>query len=107
MHKLLGIVILLFALNCKSTENKTKMTKEATKKCISELKKLKSMSSMSAEATVVRNYLDWMIELPWYIKDKKSDSINIEGAKKAGLQTWHLNPKTEDVTSLLEFIKNI
>ena len=32
---------------------------------------------------------------------------NIEGAKKAGLQTWHLNPKTEDVTSLLEFIKNI
>ena len=37
---------------------KAKMTKEATKKCLSELKKLKSMSSMSAEATVVRNYLD-------------------------------------------------
>ena len=41
------------------------MTKEATKKCLAELKKLKSMSSMSAEATVVRNYLDWMVELPW------------------------------------------
>ena len=50
---------------------KAKMTKEATKKCLSELKKLKSMSSMSAEATVVRNYLDWMIELPWNNKDKK------------------------------------
>ena len=61
---------------------KAKMPKEASKKCISELKKLKSMSSMSAEATVVRNYLDWMIELPWYIKDKKLDSININEAKK-------------------------
>ncbi len=61
---------------------KAKMPKEASKKCISELKKLKSMSSMSAEATVVRNYLDWMIELPWYNKDKKLDSINITEAKK-------------------------
>ena len=49
---------------------KAKMTKEATKKCMSELKKLKSMSSMSAEATVVRNYLDWMTDLPWSNKSK-------------------------------------
>ena len=61
---------------------KAKMTKEASKKCISELKKLKSMSSMSAEATVVRNYLDWMIELPWQSKDKKLNSIDINEAKK-------------------------
>ena len=61
---------------------KAKMPKEALKKCISELKKLKSMSSMSAEATVVRNYLDWMIELPWYSKTKKLDSIDINDAKK-------------------------
>ena len=61
---------------------KAKMTKEATKKCISELKKLKTMSSMSAEATVVRNYLDWMVELPWYNKTKKLDSIDIDEAKK-------------------------
>jgi len=61
---------------------KAKMTKEATKKCLSELKKLKSMSSMSAEATVVRNYLDWMIELPWNNKDKKTENINIHEAKK-------------------------
>ena len=61
---------------------KAKMTKEASNKCFSELKKLKSMSSMSAEATVVRNYLDWMIELPWYVKTKKLDSIDINEAKK-------------------------
>ena len=61
---------------------KAKMTKEATKKCLSELKKLKSMSSMSAEATVVRNYLDWMIELPWQLKDQKFESITISEAKK-------------------------
>tara|TARA_Y100000590_G_scaffold171390_1_gene196031 strand:+ start:1505 stop:3901 length:2397 start_codon:yes stop_codon:yes gene_type:complete len=60
---------------------KAKMTKEASKKCLSELKKLKSMSSMSAEATVVRNYLDWMIELPWGNKDKKLDDIDISKAK--------------------------
>ena len=59
---------------------KAKMSKEASTKCLSELKKLKSMSPMSAEATVVRNYLDWMIELPWNNKDKKLD-ININQAK--------------------------
>ena len=49
---------------------KAKMPKEVQKKCMSELKKLRSMSPMSAEATVVRNYLDWMIDLPWHKKDK-------------------------------------
>ena len=47
-----------------------KMPKLAKEKCLSELKKLKTMSPMSAEATVVRNYLDWMTELPWSIKSK-------------------------------------
>ncbi len=49
---------------------KAKMPKDVEKKCMAELKKLKSMSPMSAEATVVRNYLDWMIDLPWFKKDK-------------------------------------
>jgi ATP-dependent Lon protease len=49
---------------------KSKMPKEVEKKCMSELKKLKNMSPMSAEATVVRNYLDWMIDLPWYKKNE-------------------------------------
>ena len=62
--------------------NKAKMTKEAQKKCLSELKKLKSMSAMSAEATVVRNYLDWMVAIPWTSKDKKTGDISIDQAKK-------------------------
>ena len=61
---------------------KAKMSKEAMKKCLSELKKLKSMSSMSAEATVVRNYLDWMIELPWNSKEKQLEKVSIVEAKK-------------------------
>ena len=61
---------------------KAKMSKEATKKCLSELKKLKSMSSMSAEATVVRNYLDWMIELPWNSKENQLGKVNIDEAKR-------------------------
>jgi len=56
--------------NLKKSIQKSKMPKEVEKKCLSELKKLKNMSPMSAEATVVRNYLDWMIDLPWYKKDK-------------------------------------
>ncbi len=55
---------------------KAKMPKDITKKCLSELKKLKSMSPMSAEATVVRNYLDWMIDLPWYKKNKVYNDLN-------------------------------
>ena len=61
---------------------KAKMTTEAQKKCLSELKKLKSMSSMSAEATVVRNYLDWMVTIPWNNKNKKINNIKLEEANK-------------------------
>jgi ATP-dependent Lon protease len=49
---------------------KSKMPKEVEKKCMAELKKLKNMSPMSAEATVIRNYLDWMVDLPWYKKSE-------------------------------------
>ena len=55
---------------------KSKMPKEITKKCMTELKKLKNMSPMSAEATVVRNYLDWMVDLPWYKKNKINGDLN-------------------------------
>jgi ATP-dependent Lon protease len=43
----------------------TKLSKEALEKTKNELKKLKQMSPMSAEATVVRNYLDWILDIPW------------------------------------------
>ena len=55
---------------------KSKMPKEVQKKCMSELSKLKNMSPMSAEATVVRNYLDWMIDIPWFKKDKIDIDLN-------------------------------
>ena len=56
--------------------NDAKMPKQAKEKCLSELKKLKSMSLMSAEATVVRNYFDWMTELPWSNKSKINTDLN-------------------------------
>ena len=55
---------------------KAKMTKEAEDKCYAELKKLKMMSPMSAESTVVRNYLDWMTSLPWAKSSKVNTNIN-------------------------------
>ncbi len=50
--------------------NKTKLSKEARDKALAELKKLRQMSPMSAEATVVRNYLDWLLSIPWGKKSK-------------------------------------
>jgi ATP-dependent Lon protease len=54
---------------------KTKLSKEAREKANAEVKKLRSMSPMSAEATVVRNYLDWMLSLPWGKKSKVRKDI--------------------------------
>jgi ATP-dependent Lon protease len=48
----------------------TKLSKEAKEKADAEVKKLKNMSPMSAEATVVRNYLDWMLNIPWGTKSR-------------------------------------
>jgi ATP-dependent Lon protease len=56
--------------------NKTKFSKEAHDKAMAELKKLRSMSPMSAEATVVRNYLDWMLSLPWHKRTKVKHDIS-------------------------------
>jgi ATP-dependent Lon protease len=54
---------------------KTKFSKEAREKAQNELKKLRSMSPMSAEATVVRNYLDWLLGIPWGKKSKVSNDL--------------------------------
>ncbi len=57
----------------------TKLSKEAREKALAELKKLRSMSPMSAEATVVRNYLDWVLGIPWKKRSKiKNDVIEAE-----------------------------
>jgi ATP-dependent Lon protease len=57
--------------------NKTKFSKEAREKAQAELKKLRSMSPMSAEATVVRNYLDWMLSIPWGKKTKVKKDLGL------------------------------
>jgi len=57
----------------------TKLSKEALEKAEGELKKLKNMSPMSAEATVVRNYLDWMLSIPWGVKSRvKKNLVNAQ-----------------------------
>lgn len=59
---------------------KTKFTKEARDKAMAELKKLRHMSPMSSEATVVRNYLDWLLDIPW--KKRSKVSHDLKAAKK-------------------------
>ena len=57
----------------------TKLSKEAKEKVDAELKKLKNMSPMSAEATVVRNYLDWILSIPWNVKSRtKKDLVKAQ-----------------------------
>jgi len=55
---------------------KTKLSKEAREKALGELKKLRAMSPMSAEATVVRNYLDWVLSIPWKKRSKVRNDVN-------------------------------
>ncbi len=55
---------------------KVKLSKEAKEKALSEVKKLKSMSVMSSEATVVRNYLDWLLDIPWCKPSKVNKDLS-------------------------------
>ncbi|MBE7618781.1 endopeptidase La [Gluconacetobacter entanii] len=65
---------------------KTKLSKEARDKAVAELKKLRTMSPMSAESTVVRNYLDWLLGIPW--KKRSKVRHNLPEAEKI-LDTDH------------------
>ncbi len=56
---------------------KNKLSKEAKEKALAEVKKLKSMNAMSSEATVIRNYLDWLLDIPW----KKRSKVNKDLSK--------------------------
>ncbi len=60
--------------------NKTRLSKEAREKALGELKKLRSMSPMSAEATVVRNYLDWLLTIPWRKRTKIKRDVKLAEA---------------------------
>ena len=59
---------------------KTRFSKEAREKAMAEVKKLRTMSPMSAEATVVRNYLDWMLSIPW--KKRTKIKKDLKGAQQ-------------------------
>ena len=86
--------------------SEAKMPKLAKEKCLSELKKLKSMSPMSAEATVVRNYLDWMTELPWSNKSKINTDLN-EAQKILDEDHYGLEKVKERIIEFLAVQKRI
>ena len=79
---------------------KSKMPKDAEEKCFSELKKLKTMSPMSAESTVVRNYLDWMISIPWH--ESSAVSTNLQKAENILNEDHYGLEKVKD--RILEFL---
>ena len=79
---------------------KAKMPKDAEEKCFSELKKLKTMSPMSAESTVVRNYLDWMTSLPW--NESSSVSTDLDKAEQILEKDHYGLEKVKD--RILEFL---
>jgi ATP-dependent Lon protease len=65
------------ASELESRIKKTRLSKEAREKALNEVKKLRTMSPMSAEATVVRNYLDWMLSIPWKKRTKIKKDIRL------------------------------
>jgi ATP-dependent Lon protease len=77
-----------------------RMSKEATVRCRKELKKLKMMSPMSAEATVVRNYVDWILSLPW--SEVTEDKIDVAEAEKVLDEDHHGLRKVKE--RILEYL---
>ena len=71
--------------NLEEKIQKKRMSKEATEKAMGELRKLKMMSPMSAEATVVRNYVDWLVSLPW--KSGTRDRLDLSGPRRSWKRT--------------------
>ncbi len=84
--------------------NKKKMSKEAIEKVKKEIKKLKMMSPMSAEATVVRNYIDWVLSLPW--QEYAEEKHDIKFAEKVlNDDHWGLEKVKERVLEYLAVLK--
>jgi ATP-dependent Lon protease len=78
----------------------TKLSKEAREKAMAELKKLKTMSPMSAEATVVRNYLDWILSIPWKKRSKIKNDI-VEAGKVLDADHYGLDKVKERIIEYL------
>jgi ATP-dependent Lon protease len=85
---------------------KAGMSLEAKEKCVSELNKLKMMSPMSAEATVSRNYLDWMLSLPWNKKTKLRASL-AEAEKILEAEHYGLKEVKERILEYLAVQKRV
>ena len=79
---------------------KTKLSKEAHDKAMSELKKLRGMSPMSAESTVVRNYLDWMLSIPWKKRSKTRNDV-AEAEKVLDIDHYGLDKVKERILEYL------
>ena len=79
---------------------KKKMSEEAREKTFKEIKKLKMMSPMSAEATVVRNYIDWMLSLPWFNYSEEKHDIN-EATRILDEDHWGLEKVKERILEYL------
>ncbi len=79
---------------------KTRLSKEAREKAMGELKKLKTMSPMSAEATVVRNYLDWILSIPWKKRSKVKNDV-VEAEATLDLDHYGLDKVKERITEYL------
>ena len=78
----------------------TKLSKEARDKAQAELKKLRQMSPMSAEATVVRNYLDWLLTIPWGVKGKVKKDLG-EAQEVLDLEHYGLEKVKERIVEYL------
>ena len=78
----------------------TKLSKEARDKSLAELKKLRQMSPMSAEATVVRNYLDWILSIPWGVKGKVKKDLG-EAQEVLDLEHYGLEKVKERIVEYL------
>ncbi len=78
----------------------TKLSKEAREKAVAELKKLKQMSPMSAEATVVRNYLEWLLSIPWGVKGKVKKNLD-EAQKVLDMEHYGLEKVKERILEYL------
>lgn len=85
---------------------KSGMTKEAQEKSLSELQKLKMMSPMSAEATVIRNYLDWMLTVPWKKKNKIQFDL-VKADKMLDKEHYGLEKVKERITEYLAVQKRV
>jgi len=78
----------------------TKLSKDAREKALGELKKLRQMSPMSAEATVVRNYLEWLLSIPWNVRGKVKKNLD-EAQNVLDLEHYGLEKVKERIVEYL------